>query len=62
VSEPLPEMVERRIAITALDLYALVLAMSQWKLRDDGMVYSDEPLEDYLREARHLVAYITGEF
>jgi hypothetical protein len=53
---------ERRIALTALDLYALVLAMSQWKMRDDGMVYSDEPLEDYLREARHLVAYITGEF
>lgn len=62
MSEPLPELVEQRIAITALDLYALVRAMSEWKVREDGMVYSDEPIEEYLREARHLVAYITGEF
>ena len=51
----------RRLEDSAVSLFDLVRTMSTWKEREDGMVYSDEPLTAYLRDARALVAHILGE-
>jgi hypothetical protein len=37
-------------------LLALVETVADWKVRDDGLVYSDEPLDGYIVQARALVA------
>lgn len=52
---------KERLNEAAEDLYSLAAELATWKVREDGMVYSDQPADEYVREARRLVAYITGE-
>ena len=49
-----------RLEEAAEDLYTLVADLASWKIREDGFVYADEPLEDYIKAARQLVGYING--
>lgn len=51
---------QHRLEEAAEDLYSLVADLASWKIREDGLVYADEPLEDYINAARQLVGYING--
>lgn len=51
---------QHRLEEAAEDLYSLVADLASWKIREDGLVYADEPLEDYIKAARQLVDYING--
>ena len=49
-----------RLEEAAEDLYTLVADLASWKIREDGLVSADEPLEDYVKAARQLIGYING--
>ena len=49
--------IHERLKMAGPELFALVVEVARWKVREDGMVYSDEPLDGHLEDARALVAW-----